>query len=282
MRPPSFKLSDLDAHIGKPKLKRLFEALKKKYKKTGEVDPEGRAKIDVARLLTHAFEDFADSFAGVKKASLNRLIKLQKQALAFYKSAMAGNEPSAAKLQEILKQMDREFRAIKKSAQQHAAEPPDPTVVVKVDPHTGAKTVVADGGVAGGGGEFLVDADGLNVQGDVVMSGSHPGREKGKLKRKAGTRPKDQQGHGAGEAGVENPKLANMPENYDPEAAASNLGPKKRLDNLVRKTADAFHDEVVVQTTIRNRKPGDARPTSSTYEVRVGGILLWKGTIVNK
>ena len=133
-----FKPSDVEAHIKTGKLARLFNALKLKYRE--ELNPEGRAKMDIARLLSAAFTKFGDHFENVKAGSLKKLMRLQEQAFAFYQGALKSKElPNVKQLQDILRAMDKEFRNIAKDAQ---------AVAERVEPGHAHRRVAQDLGLA--------------------------------------------------------------------------------------------------------------------------------------
>jgi hypothetical protein len=279
VEPVEFKPADLEAHISSGKLARLFKALKAKYK--DDADPAGRAKIDIGRLLSSAFTKVGDHFEGVKAASVKRLLALQQEALTFYQAVLKNKEPpNVNKLKDILRKMDKEFRAIAKDTTSLIDEHPPVTEEVTIDPKTGRRTIKLDGGAEQGGATFS-SGGAEDKTGEVAVQGPHPNRPKGSLEKPAGMRPGEHIGHGVGEGAVDNPNLVNRLENTESETAHSNLSPKKRLDYLVAKTAAAFFDHLVTQTFERHTSGNDPRPYATTYEIKVDGFTLYKITIPN-
>ncbi|MEO6777037.1 MAG: hypothetical protein ABI437_28545 [Kofleriaceae bacterium] len=72
-----------------------------------------------------------------------------------------------------------------------------------------------------------------------------------------------------------------MLNNIESETSASNLGPKKRFDSLVSRTAAAFYDREVAVSFERITSGSDPRPIATKYEIHVDGMTLYKVTISN-
>jgi hypothetical protein len=114
---------NLDRLIGRGKLKRLHELLTIKYHL--DPDPSGRARVDLERLLTHAFDNLATHYKGVKGGALDALIRLQGEALDFYGHVLrTRGKPDVAKLERILADMDAEMAKLTRTADQVAGTAP--------------------------------------------------------------------------------------------------------------------------------------------------------------
>ncbi|MEO9187600.1 MAG: hypothetical protein ABI467_29160 [Kofleriaceae bacterium] len=118
-------------------------------------------------------------------------------------------------------------------------------------------------------------------KGKVRVQGPHPGRPKEDLPTPEGFVPGEHRGHGAPEGAIDNPNLVNVLNNIESETSASNLGPKKRFDSLVSRTAAAFYDREVAVSFERITSGSDPRPIATKYEIHVDGMTLYKVTISN-
>jgi hypothetical protein len=280
--PSFFKPEDLDAHVSTGKLNKLFGLLKTKYQ--DDADPAGRAKLDIARLLTTAFEKAGSHYENIKASSLKTLMKLQVEALEFYNHAISGKgEIDVRKLENILKEMNKEFKKLARTAVEMAEheelQPLEKETII--DPKTGKTTLKLGGGYEKGGATYASGPN-LQTEGEVAIEGYHPGREKDPLPTPEGMVPGEHKGHAGPEGGVKDPRVTNVLENLASEAARSNLGPKKILDNLLSKIGSAMGDHLVTLKFIRHNNPGEARPYATTYEIKIDGISMYKVTIANK
>jgi hypothetical protein len=277
--PKGFKAGDLEAHVSTGKLARLFKLLKQKYRE--DPDPDGKAKIDIAKLLGAAFDKMGKRFEDAKNVSLKRLVKLQMEALDFYNHALSSSDPpDVKKLERILKDMEKEFYQLAKKVTDHVDESQPLEPEVTFDPQTGRKVVKYGGGVEEGGATYI-DEPGKPLESFATHEGSHPGRKKATLPVPEGMVKGEHIGHGHGEGSVRDPRVTNVLDNLESEAARSNLSPKKKLDNLVRKLADFYPNRVVTRVK-RLKHAGDKRPYASSYEVALDGVVLYKLTIPNQ
>jgi hypothetical protein len=103
-------------------VKDYYDLLVQHHRMKGDPDAERSARIEVERVLDDAFDGFAKHYSGRKKAALDRLLKLQKDALDIYERAVAGFEVDAAQLERIYTDMDRNFRELGRRADDLAAE----------------------------------------------------------------------------------------------------------------------------------------------------------------
>ncbi len=131
--------------------------------------------------------------------------------------------------------------------------------------------------------EYLVDEAGRTVRAEGKISGPHRGRRKGYRPEPPGGRdPGEHRGHLIPEGGVENPKLVNVKENIVSETSKSNLGPKKRLDNLVSRLAAADPDSVVRMRAEPLYRKGETRPFAISYSVTKDEEIVHAVSILNQ
>ena len=278
--PTMFKAADLDVHVSAGRLGKLFGLLKKKYR--DDPDPAGRAKIDIARLLASCFDDVTHHYQNSKSAAVKALIALQKEALVFYQHVLTSKDPPNVKrLHELFKDMDRQFRKLAKSATQLADDLPPLKPEVTIDPKTKITTFKFGGGVEAGGATYTRGPD-VPKRGAAVLEGPHPGRKKAPLPVPEGMRKGEHIGHGVAEGGLADPRVGNVLQNLESEAARSNLSPKKKLDLFAPRLAAAFYEHRVVMSFVRHTRPGEPRPHASTYEILIDGVPVYKITIPNE
>lgn len=276
---PSF---DLDRQVGRLPLKTLFDLLIKKHQKNGDLDPSGRARLDIERILAAAFDDLAKHYSGRKQAALDKLLKLQKEALDFYEGVLGGGPVDPARLERIFKDMDRTFRELARKADDIATDLPPLKRTQTYDPKTKTTTIHYGGGAEAGGATYVVNAEGLTIEATVTIEGPHPGREKGSLPDpKGGLVPGEHRGHMGPEGGVADPRMTNLVENLISEAAHSNLSPKKKFDNLASKVGAALPGRVKTRSK-PVRKPGVARPEEMIHELVVDGKVLYRIVVPNE
>jgi RHS repeat-associated protein len=129
---------------------------------------------------------------------------------------------------------------------------------------------------------YVLNDEGLTIQAEGVITGSHPGRGKGYRPEPVGGRlPGDHRGHMIPEGGVDKPALVNVKENIISESATSNLGPKKSFDNLVSRTAADNPNSVIRVIAEPLRAPGEIRPHAVTYWIEKDGVKTFGQTIFN-
>jgi hypothetical protein len=96
-----------------------------------------------------------------------------------------------------------------------------------------------------------------------------------------GMEPGDHRGHNTPERHAADQRAANEPENIAPQAAESNLGPKKRHENQLPKIQKENPDSTVTHVTEHEYPPpgtypeGDprnSRPVSSSHGVEIDGV----------
>ncbi|MEW6363639.1 MAG: RHS repeat-associated core domain-containing protein, partial [Acidobacteriota bacterium] len=130
---------------------------------------------------------------------------------------------------------------------------------------------------------YVVDDAGLTVRAEGRITGPHRGRGKGYRPEPVGERvPGEHRGHLIPEGGVDQPGLVNVCENIISETAASNLGPKKVLDNLVSRIAAENPNSVVRVIAEPLRRVGETRPFAVTYWIEKDGVRVTGQTILNK
>jgi len=276
---PSF---DVDRQVTRGALKRLHDLLIVRHRANGSPDPGGRARLDIERILTAAFDNLAGHYKGRKQAALDKLLRLQKEALDFYGHVLAGvGDPDVPRLEKILKEMDKNFRELARKADDLAKDVA-PTRTEVFNPKTGQTTVHYGGGADAGGATYVVDASGATIESTVTIEGPHPGREKGSLPDPVGGLvPGEHRGHMGPEGGVADPRITNVVENLISEASRSNLSPKKKFDNLVSKVAGALPGRVKTRSKPVRSKPGVARPDFMVHEIIVDGKVAYRVTIPN-
>jgi hypothetical protein len=131
--------------------------------------------------------------------------------------------------------------------------------------------------------KYTKDANGLTIEAEAVIDGSHPGRRKGYRPEPAGGRAKgDHRGHLIPEGGVDNPSLVNVRENIIAEAGGSNLGPKKVFENKAISMADDNPNSVVKTIHRPLRKPGEVRPFAVTHLIEMDGVIVHGVSIFNR
>lgn len=280
MEPIEFKISDVEVHLSQTKLGKLHDALTAKYMKDGVLVPSERAKADIALLLSTAFTKVADHWEGVKAASLERLGKLQLKALEFYRSALGGENFNIEHLKTILRDLNKEVRTIAEDAQKMADEHPPLLENTSVDPTSGRTTTTLNGGADAGGATYFKGPNEA-PSGEVAVQGPHPGRRKENLPEVPNALAEDHRGHAAPEGAVDNPELVNRLENLAGETPSSNLGPKKRFDNLVSRIAGALRGHAVKVAFRRIMEPGNPRPVATHLQIVVDGVTLYTVTIPN-
>lgn len=279
---PSF---DVDRQIGRGPVQRLYAALIERHTHRSDPDPSGRARLDIERLLAAAFDDLAKHYSGRKKAALDALVKLQKQALDFYDGVLAGTGPSdVARLETILKDMDRNFRELARKADDLAGDLPPLSRTELVDPTTGVKTVEYGGGADAGGSTYVVEPGDVGTSNATMFTeGPHPGRRKGALPDPVGGLvPGEHRGHMGPEGAVADPRIANVVENLISEAAHSNLSPKKKFDNLITKVSAALPGRVQYNGFAVRQRPDVPRPDAMTHRILVDGKVVYQVTIPNE
>ena len=112
---------DVDHLIGQGKLKHLYELLMRRHH--ADLDPSGRARVDIERMLEFAFQNLSKHYGDVKNAAMKAVIKLQKEALNFYDHALHSSErPDVAHLEKILRDMDAEMARLGRGAEELAGE----------------------------------------------------------------------------------------------------------------------------------------------------------------
>jgi len=121
------------------------------------------------------------------------------------------------------------------------------------------------------------------VRAEGTITGPHAGRGKGYAQKPVGgVSPGDQRGHLIPEGSVEFPSAVNIRENIISEAAGSNLGPKKVLDNLAARIARQNPESNVKFIAIPKRMSASARPDAVTYYITVDGRVVHAETILNR
>ena len=148
---PSF---DVDRQIGRPDLKDLTARLIAHYTRKRDPDPEKRARLDIEGLFADAFDHLARHYSSHKKGALEKLLKLQKEALDFYDLVLAAaGDVDVGRLEKIFRDMEHNFRELARKADdlagdmptravtQPAAEPPavKPPAVKQRPPKQSAK-----------------------------------------------------------------------------------------------------------------------------------------------
>ena len=129
---------------------------------------------------------------------------------------------------------------------------------------------------------YEVNGEGLTVTAEGTIDGPHPGRAKGRRPEPVGGRaPGDHRGHLVPEGAVDDTATVNVKENIISESGASNLGPKKQLDNLLSRIKCDNPGAVVRLRAEALRKPGETRPFAITYYITVDGQLTRAVTILN-
>jgi hypothetical protein len=130
---------------------------------------------------------------------------------------------------------------------------------------------------------YKIDESGFTIEANGKITGPHKGRGKGYRPEPLGGRSQgDHRGHLIPEGGVDNPKLVNVQKNIISESAKSNLGPKKKLDNLVSKIA-ANNPKSTIRFVARPlRQKGISRPFAVTYYIEKNGEIVYAISIFNK
>lgn len=279
---PSF---DVDRQKGRGRLGDLYKLLVTRHRQNGDSDPDGRARLDVERLLAAAFDDLARHYQGGKKRALDDLVRLQGEALDFYDGVLVSKgSVNVAHLENILKDMDRCFRDLARKADDVAAEMPPLSRVETYDPRTRLTTVEYSGGAEAGGATYLVTSPEIGtVEATVSMEGPHPGRRKGHLPDPVGGLvPGEHRGHMGPEGAVADPRVTNVVENLISEAEHSNLSPKKKFDNLITKVAVALPDRVKSRSRPQRSDPNSPRPDYMIHEIVVDGQVVYRVVIPNE
>lgn len=130
---------------------------------------------------------------------------------------------------------------------------------------------------------YVLDEGGLTVRAEGEITGSHPLRGKGYRPEPAGGRvPGEHRGHLIPEGGVDQPKLVNVRPNMISEAAASNLGPKKVIENYAIRLADDNPNSVVQMILEPQRVPGQTRPFAITVWIVQDGVIVRGISIPNR
>jgi hypothetical protein len=113
------------------------------------------------------------------------------------------------------------------------------------------------------------------VRAEGEITGSHPLRGKGyRPDPVGGLVLGEHRGHLIPEGGVHNPKLVNARKNIITEAAASNLGPKKIIEDYAIRLADQNPESTIQMITEPRHLHGQVQP----FEVRV--VVLQGGKVV--
>jgi hypothetical protein len=136
---------------------------------------------------------------------------------------------------------------------------------------------------AGGDAIYRRGSNGLTEEAEGVIAGPHPGRKKGpRPDPEGGLTSGDHRGHLIPENHVEHPEAVNVVENLISEAPGSNLGPKKRFENLVGSIKKAQPDADVRFHSRLLRHPGVVRPYAVQHTIRVNGVVVHSVTIPNE
>ncbi len=130
---------------------------------------------------------------------------------------------------------------------------------------------------------YKTDSLGRTTHAEGIITGPHKGRGKGYRPEPAGGRVNgEHRGHLIPEGGVDDPKAVNVRENIISESPRSNLGPKKKFDNMASEIARENPGSVVRTIHEPHYSGNDMRPHAVTHTITVDGNEVHSVTIPNQ